>query len=246
MRVMLSLYLLGLAFHLSAAPGFRPSKFPLPVAKRGTNAPAVKAAKTNEPPALVKARKDVLAAISDRDLFREAYEQSKPNLYPGDPMGEVMRSYAAERYLKLGMANTAGGRMAMGDLRFYIGDMGLWRDWQAAEREVARRQAVVRAMLGNLRQAEMTNSTAFKAGQAKVEMATVKFLAEQAEAGSARAKFDLGERYLAGRGVEADEPKGWGYIHAAADLGHEPAQARWVAHLKEQDEDAKPETVVAP
>ena len=63
-----------------------------------------------------------------------------------------------------------------------------------------------------------------------IEVNVTKFLREQADAGSARAKFDYGERLLAGRGTETNAILGWAYIQAAADLGHDDAQKRVAAH----------------
>lgn len=40
---------------------------------------------------------------------------------------------------------------------------------------------------------------------------------------SPQARFELGVRYLEGRGVEQQEGTGWGYIQSAADAGYKPA-----------------------
>ena len=198
---------------------------------------------TNEPPALVLARQAIREAIDVRDRARAAYQRTAPPVSdpfrgmsgPGSPKspssGLLLRGLAARRYLDLGMADTVGGRMAMGDLALYAGDIALYHAWRKAEREVTRRQAVVVAMLAGIQSASKTNKVVVAISPA--EAATVKFLQEQSDTGSLRAKFDLGVRYIDGRGVGKDEAKGWGHIQAAADLGYEPAQARWAAHFKE-------------
>ncbi len=61
---------------------------------------------------------------------------------------------------------------------------------------------------------------------AATETKATEFRRSQADEGSVRAKFDSGERLLAGRGTETNAILGWAYIRAAANLGHEPATAR--------------------
>lgn len=242
MRVLLWLCLSVWAGVLLAAPPSRAARSFLPVAKPAAK-PAAQPAKTNEPPALAQARREITVAIEVRDQAAMAYRRTVPperGTYsqwglPQSSPGEKLKFLAANRYLRLGYADTAGGLQAAGGLRYYMGDVGLFRALQKAEMEVERRQAVVVAMLTALQESARTNAPAFKAKPAQVEAATVKFLQEQAAAGSGRAHLDLGERLLAGRGVEADEVKGWAHVRAAADLGHEPAQARWAAHQKELD-----------
>lgn len=83
-----------------------------------------------------------------------------------------------------------------------------------------------------------TNSVARSNALAKATVTETKvteFLRSQADEGSARAKFEYGERLLAGRGTETNTILGWTYIQAAADLGHEPATAR-MKQRPERDE----------
>jgi len=118
----------------------------------------------------------------------------------------------------------------------FAAEVMAFTDLRKAEEELTRRQAVVVAMLAGIQSASKTNKVVVAISPA--EAATVKFLQEQSDTGSLRAKFDLGVRCIDGRGVGKDEAKGWGHIQAAADLGYEPAQARWAAHLKDLAVDA--------
>lgn len=75
-----------------------------------------------------------------------------------------------------------------------------------------------------------TNALRAASRREQGEAATVKFLREQAAAGSARAKHDYGLRLLAGLGVEADPGLGRAHIQAAAALGLADAQEWLAAH----------------
>ena len=168
---------------------------------------------TNGHPALLRAQQALREAIKDRRLTRSAYY----SISRGNP--EV----GGKPLSRLDWAIITEDRMAHADMR-------------EAEEEVTRLQAVVVAMLAGIQSASKTNKVVVAISPA--EAATVKFLQEQSDTGSLRAKFDLGVRYIDGRGVGKDEAKGWGHIQAAADLGYEPAQARWAAHLKDLAVDA--------
>ena len=94
------------------------------------------------------------------------------------------------------------GRQSERDRALYAVNLAVW----ARTNSVARSNALAKA--------------------ATTETKVTEFLRHQAEEGSARAKFEYGERLLAGRGTETNAILGWTYIQAAADLGHDPAAER--------------------
>ncbi|HNQ88100.1 MAG TPA: hypothetical protein PKM73_05760 [Verrucomicrobiota bacterium] len=58
-----------------------------------------------------------------------------------------------------------------------------------------------------------------------IEARTVEFLKARAKDGSAEASYDLGTRYLVGKGVEKDVPEAKRHFKRAAEQGHQAARA---------------------
>ncbi len=121
-------------------------------------------------------------------------------------------------------------RFAMGDLRWYAaptvddycrGDP----EWQAADRDVSHWQQLIIAR----HQADAAKDREHRRKQRledpKHVAAIVSFLQEQAQQGSSRAKFELGQRLVEGRGVDLDPVKGMAFIQQAASEGHADATA---------------------
>lgn len=118
-------------------------------------------------------------------------------------------------------------RHSLGDLRAYVpptiedycrGDAR----WRAADQEIRQWQALIRSRL----QADERAAKAAKANETpETASRIVAFLQQQADQGSARARYELGLRLLDGQGVPADAAKGLALISLAASEGHEPAQA---------------------
>ncbi len=142
----------------------------------------------------------------------------------GQSSGDLLKMLAARQALGKGPM-TAGRYLALGDLRHYVDEAR--RDPAFRPRSdfnPAQKPAPTPLAIDPARLAAARSNAVVKA--AVTETKVTEFLRMQADEGSARAKFDYGERLLAGRGTETNSILGWAYIQAAADLGHEPAKVR--------------------
>lgn len=80
-----------------------------------------------------------------------------------------------------------------------------------------------------VRPAAPANSVRIKAEQSKTEKNLVEYHKKRAEAGSDRAQYELGIRYLAGKGVDKDEKLARKWLQKSAKAGNEQA----IGKLKE-------------